>query len=190
MNFTPNKGYPYLNRYTDPLTYGAVSGEDYLLPIDVDITAVEARLAALEAVATELGDDYTPYVPTWTGITGAAPVPATHSLSGRWKKYDRKLALVEFRLVGLSPADWGGAGGVYGFGLPFAITATSRDMASGTGHMLDSGLNEYPCICRPHDTTTVRLHHCEGGTHNVGATVPFTLTTNDTIRWSILVEPA
>jgi hypothetical protein len=184
-NATPIYGWTYNNRNTDPLTYEIVSGEEALLQIEPELAGVDTRLAAVEAVATELGDAFTTYTPAWTSITGSNPVAATHSVTGRCKKTDSKLALVEFLIVGLSASDWGT--GVYGIGLPFAITATSRDMSMGSGHVLDSGTQEYTCSVRPHSTTVLRMHPDAG---NVAHNSPFTFTTNDRIRGSIWVEPA
>ncbi len=185
MPTTPVYGWPYLDEDTDPLTYGAVSGEDYLLGIEATVSGVDTRLAAVETKATHLNSTWTTYPLTWTSITGSNPTAASHSVTGRWKKVDASLAIVEFRIVGLTSSGWGT--GVYGFSLPWNITTSSRDMSAGSGHLLDSGVNEYACNCVPHSVSVLRLYN---GSNSVGATSPFTLSTADVIRGSIMVEPA
>lgn len=184
-NETPAYGWPYPNRYTDQLDYGIMSGEDALLAIEGTVSGIDARASAVESKATYLASAWTVYTPDWTSITGSNPVAATHSVTGKWRKVDPYLALVKFRIVGLSAADWGT--GVYGIGLPWAITADSRDMDQGSGHVFDSGTQEYSCVVRPHSTTVLRMHPDAG---NVARDFPCTFTINDVIRGSIWVEPA
>jgi len=183
---TPVFGWPYLDLGTDPLTYGAVSGEDALLAVEATVADVNTRLATVEGVASELGDAWTAYTPAWTVVTlGTNPTPASHSVTGRWRKIDARLAVIEYLIVGLTSTGWGS--GVYLFGLPFAITTTSRDMSVGSGHLLDTGVQEYGCVVKPASTTTLRMY---ANTANVSNSSPFTLSTGDQIRGSIMVEPA
>lgn len=185
MPTTPVYGWPYLNEATDPLTYTAVSGEDYLLDIEATVSGVDTRLAAVEAVATELGDAWTTYAPSWTVLSGTNPTAASHDVTGRWRKFDSRLAIVQGGVIGLTTTGWGS--GTYQFGLPFTITSMSVRLSVGSGALLDSGTQQYSMTVKPNSTTTVRCYMDQGF---LISNSPVVLTTNDEIAWSLLVEPA
>lgn len=130
---------------------------------------------------------WTVYTPTWTSITGVNPTVANHDLGGsRYKYLDSELAIAEVHIL------FGGAGfgtGIYAFGLPFSASAGSVLTASGSAHMVDTGVAEYDCGCTLFDATRIRMFYAN---NSVGATTAgaFTFGNGDTLQLSILFEPA
>ncbi|MEV6571875.1 hypothetical protein [Streptomyces sp. NPDC051577] len=91
---------------------------------------------------------WTPYTPTWTASTGAAPVlGAGATLEGEYA-LTGGLCRVRISLVGSAATTWGG--GQFRFALPFASASLAHASMAYTGSALalDPGGAYYPGVSR------------------------------------------
>jgi hypothetical protein len=180
---TPNWSLPYQTLLSQP--HGPDLGEQGFLAVDAALTTLNASIAALAATVSVLDAPWVPYTPTWVSLTGTNPTVANHSLVGsRYKRLGLHLAVAEVLVT------FGGAGygtGVYAWGLPFAATAASAASSGGSAHFLDFTQAEYDGGCALANTTQVRAFYTNASVTNI---FPFTFGNTDTIKLSIMFEPA
>lgn len=188
MATTPVYGWPYQSLTDAP--NGADLGEDLALGIEATLAALAAQVttlqsdvAALQTATTYTGSAWVNYVPSWVSLTGVNPTVASHTLGGRYKRIDAKLAVAQISVI------FGASGygtGVYQFGLPFATAAEGG--AVGAGHALNAGIAEFGLTVWQNSTTTVRCTTMADA--DLTNAAPFTFGNADQLFMQILFEPA
>lgn len=133
----------------------------------------------------------TPSGARWVSITGTNPVINNGQMRMRYRRADLagQRYEVECYLKGGSTTNWGT--GVYGWSAPFRMTPDSVLMSTGSGHILNLGVQEYVATPKVYDVNTIRMFWAGvGGGGNVAQTSPFAFGQDDEIRFSIFVDRA
>lgn len=129
---------------------------------------------------------WTSHNPTWTASGGGAAI-GNGTKAGRYRRADNSdLIIFEFRMTWGSTTTNGT--GFYTLSLPVAASANSLLMTCGPGAMLDtSAAARRPGSLRLETATTITIESVSG---TVGAAVPWTWATGDTLQGQITYEAA
>jgi hypothetical protein len=141
---------------------------------------------------------WTSYTPTWAS-SGTAPAIGNGTLTGRYRRAaNSDLVIVEITQVWGSTTTNGT--GLYNWTLPVtASSAAVTAIVSGSGQVTNAGDISQPCVSVVATTTqvvvvagpcpnTATTVNSRGG--QVGATVPFTFATSDTITLTVQYDAA
>lgn len=139
---------------------------------DTDLDAYENLTAA-----------WTTYVPDWTS-SGTAPAIGNGTRSGAYIQVG-KLVMVRGRLVFGSTSTFGT--GSYRVSVPVTASGGSVNESTGSLWLFDNGTQSGIGTCTWVSTTTLWLSTASGDITN---TSPWTWTTSDQIRWSIIYDAA
>jgi hypothetical protein len=142
---------------------------------------------------TQVRDQFTELAPLFTSFTDYSATQAfanftkgNGTVQARYLKIGR-LVLWQGRI------DFGSTtsltGSYLNATLPFAMHSSQAYV--GIANYGDSATRDYPGVVLPTNTTTVFFCHPESGNFGgVNNTNPFTWTTNDLIRWTMIYEAA
>ena len=133
------------------------------------------------------GFTYADYTPTFTNFTlGNGTISKS--------RYAQSGKMVHFYGV-VTLGSTSSVSGSIQFTLPVTAAASTLGFASGVGQMGDDGVGNYTAIAVRASTTLCTLISIKSdGTYalqaSTSSTVPFTWTTNDDFRWSLIYEAA
>lgn len=144
------------------------------------LTADSAEATGLKW-ATPSGFTFAAYTPTYANLTvGNGTVTAKYAQNG-------KFVIVNYNLV------WGSTTSMTS-SVTFSLPVTATDtLAVGNSYLLDAATAEFMGQTQGVSTTTIRMIALQNGTNiasQTNSTFPFTFTTNDVIRWTLVYEAA
>lgn len=126
-----------------------------------------------------IGDAWTAYTPTWSVISGTAPVIGNGTITGKW--LDRGKT-VDFRIKITMGSTTTYGNNAYTFSLPTAaLGVASNDGMNINGGVVDTGVAYHPLLGRASSTTLFILDVAATGVPVTGPSSPFAFGNGDVI---------
>lgn len=166
---------------------GLTTNFSWSYPTGGDVANVASdEQTTFSAIDASLGNAFTAYTPVWTS-TGTAIALGNGTIAGRFKRFGQ-WGFVRMTLTMGGTTTFGT--GTYRFTLPAGWTLFDTTSILGDALVVDSSAPQFFVgVCKPASSTLVEV-----ATHSaaaiVGATVPFTFATTDTIQLHMRVELA
>ena len=151
------------------------------------LTADSAEATGLKWATSSGGFTYADYTPTFTNFTlGNGTISKS--------RYAQSGKMVHFYGV-VTLGSTSSVSGSLTIALPVTAAASTLGFATGVGQMGDDGVGNYAAVAVRASTTNLTLIAIKSdGTYalqaSTSSTVPFTWTTNDDFRWSLIYEAA
>jgi len=124
------------------------------------------------------------YAPTWTG-SSTNPVIGNGTITGRYMRHG-KMVVATINITAGSTTTYGS--GFWSFTLPFTADTTVSPI--GTAQILDSSFGIVYTGNVIHVSSTTMVVYADSQSAAVGATVPMTWATSDTLRLTLTYEAA